>query len=185
MAGESPLPNVSQEWFCRKLLENNGNQSKAYAAAYPNASPSTIAVESSRILDREPIQDRLNHLLETEYARDEDLARDFHSFRQANKAIYHNGVKVGEEPDWQARISGVDKILKLRGKLSDSQIKIDARQVHNYAGNNSESARAMLEILQEMKQIREEIKRDKLTMSSEPLAAQGLEQSEQSSVNKK
>ena len=45
--------------FCQEYIKNGGNATKAYLAAYNSNSPVSAQVESSRMLDREDIQEYL------------------------------------------------------------------------------------------------------------------------------
>lgn len=150
--------------------------------------------DAALIVDRLPQQGQITAALLAKENIFSLCAQTFIEALQANKIATHEGEVIESDiPDHHMRMEAATRIAKICGELTDSQsIHIDARSVHNYAGNNPETSRAMLAIMQEMKEIRAQIKQDKATMLSEPLAtntletpvAQGLAHNVQSSTNK-
>lgn len=48
--------------FCKEYMENGGNGTQAYLAAYDSNSPKSAQIEASRLLDQENIQEYLAKL---------------------------------------------------------------------------------------------------------------------------
>lgn len=81
-----------QKAFCREYFSNGGNGTQAYLTAYDSNSEQSAAIESSRLLVREDIQEYLNTL-------NKPLEKKAISERERKRAVLWEIIQNGDNND--------------------------------------------------------------------------------------
>ena len=126
----SRLKNIKHEHFCREYIENNGNGTQAYKEAYPLAANNSANVNSSKLLTKTTIQERISALLEDKHgSKLSVLLSDLVELKKANKTIFNERIKH-EIADNPVRLSAITTLLRLHNLLTPNTQQIDARSIN-------------------------------------------------------
>ena len=106
--------------FAHEIVKNGGNGTAAYAKVYPLATREAAGTGASLLLKKPEVQNEIRSYQAkiSELNGPLSIARDLRSLRKAKKGIYHEGTKVGSEPDHATRHAAVRTCLQAVGALN-------------------------------------------------------------------
>ncbi len=100
-----------QRAFIKAWIDNGGNGSKAYTAAYGSKNPHSASVCASRLLDNAVIRDAI----ETEL---QENGQEIHSVVRGLAECLE--ATVGGVPDYRTRLKSIEMTLRLMGVCEKS-----------------------------------------------------------------
>lgn len=123
------LKNIKHEHFSRQYVNKKGNQKKAYMEVYPASSEISAESNSSRLISKDKVRDRIYELLEQNTGSQLSiLVSDLINLKSAQKSIIVDKVieYVNDNP---TQLEAVKTLMKLHGLLTPQQSTVDARSV--------------------------------------------------------
>lgn len=110
---------LKQRAFCEEYLRNGGNATQAYLAAYDGNSALAANVESSRLLEREDIQDYIKRLRRP---IEKAVVRKIVNERQRKKQIIEERLMACIEREDDAAIA---RYLEIWNKMDGEYVNIN------------------------------------------------------------
>lgn len=114
--------------FCEEYVANGYNGGDAYHRAYQNDNLQVCRVEACKMLQQDPIQDKIKEIEGSYRIVGYSLGIDrkrimgaVETLLNAKKAIYFQGDKVGDEDDNVAINNGIVTYAKLTGDFSEKR----------------------------------------------------------------
>ena len=123
------LKNIRQEKFSREYVTNSGNGTQAYLSAYPGVQNNSANVNSSQLLTKTNVKERITELLENQTgARLSVLLEDLINLKDATKPLVVDKI-VQYTKDNGVSLEATKTLLKLHGLLQPNSNQVDARSV--------------------------------------------------------
>ena len=127
----SKLKKIKHEHFAREYIEKQGNAKQAYLEVYPNSAEISAASNSSRLIKRDNVRERIQELLENKSgSKIAVLVSDLIDLKRANKTVFIERIEK-EIADNPTRLESIKVLLKLHGLLSsgNSELLQDNRSI--------------------------------------------------------
>ena len=152
------LKNIKHEHFAREYVTNNGNGTQAYLQAYPSAQYNSANTNSSQLLTKHGIKERVTELLEAKTgSKLTVLLEDLVSLKEAQRPIVVDKI-IQFTKDNSVSLEATKTLLKLHGLLSAQQSTVDARSVtFNVSPNDIKGLGSILDRLEKIEERQDRI----------------------------
>jgi len=124
------LKNPKHELFCKELAKNKYNYKRAYANTYPDCTTSALGANSSRLVSRADIRDRMSELLANSGLSVEELNGKLAALLDSKKAIIVN-KDIAYVSDNNTQLEATKTAYRLHGLLNNDN------NTNNYTDNRA------------------------------------------------